>query len=767
MRHRPLRPAVAVAFLTVAATVCAPLSAAPGSAAARSASRFPAVSTGAGGAARSLLMINGSRLLDAGGARVPGIVPGTAGPLATRMLALNLGGAAYLFPLVALPYLGHGLAPSMFDTRALRRAETPGRLPVTVTYQGKAPSLPGVTITGASGGTARGYLTQAGASAFGAALARQFAADHASGSYGQDGMFAGGVSVSLAGAPAAAARPAPAFPMHTLTVTAANLAGRPDTGDGVFVFNADNAGLFSDPVESFNFFDHGATRFSVPAGHYWAIGIFETQLRSKLGPAVHSVVVPQVTMSRDVTVHMAARSASSQVQMVTPRPSVPNTFNTIFELRHPTPHGPVGAFWFLGGRLFLNQTTRRPTAGTLQTYVFAELDSPAKAAGTPYQYDAAYADTSGLLGSQRHVVRPDGLATVHSRYYSDAAGTGYFSRFGAFAAQWKDVFFALFQPMTVPRRETEYLTGNPAIFWSDSFVQSNRALAGGQADALRTFHAGQRLTENWNAYPLHAGYNTNLTGRANPLPALPSASRAGDTLTLDVMPFSDSIRGHVSASGFFGGFEGPAGRITGHYEIDQNGKVIASGNPLKGLKEVGPLGEFHASVPLRPRPSMVSFVLDAARTGPIFTLSTVSRTVWTWRSARDGGARVPAGWGCVLRPTGVAAGHECAVQPMLTLGYRVAGLSLGGSVPAGAQAVHVSVGHLQLATAARVTRAKAAVSFDGGKTWHHAKVSGHRGRYTVSFSAPAGTRVSLRTSAADAAGGTITETILSAYQTTS
>lgn len=233
------------------------------------------------------------------------------------------------------------------------------------------------------------------------------------------------------------------------------------------------------------------------------------------------------------------------------------------------------------------------------------------------------------------------------------------------------------------------------------------------------------------------------------------------------MPFSDSTGGHVSASGFFGGLAGSFGKITGHYEIDQNGKIVASGNPLKGFREVGPSGEFHASVPLRQRPSEVRFVLDATRTASIYTLSTVSRTVWTWLSARNGGARVPAGWGCALQPTGIAVGRACAVQPMLTLGYRVAGLSLGGSAPAGAQAVHLAVGHLQLARAARVTGAKVAVSFDGGKTWRHAKVTGSAGNYTASFTAPAGAKVSLRAGAADAAGGTVTETVLSAYQVAS
>ena len=78
MRHRSLRPAVVVAVLTTAAVLAAG-SAVPGRAAAWQAPRFPAVSTGAGEAARSLLMIHGSRLLDAAGGRASGIVPGPAG----------------------------------------------------------------------------------------------------------------------------------------------------------------------------------------------------------------------------------------------------------------------------------------------------------------------------------------------------------------------------------------------------------------------------------------------------------------------------------------------------------------------------------------------------------------------------------------------------------------------------------------------------------------------------------------------------------------
>jgi hypothetical protein len=320
-------------------------------------------------------------------------------------------------------------------------------------------------------------------------------------------------------------------------------------------------------------------------------------------------------------------------------------------------------------------------------------------------------------------------------------------------------------PFPVPTRETEYMLGDPAIRWSDNYSQRGQNLAGGRSDVWRAFHAGEQAAESWNASPLHEGYNANLTGAANPLLRVPSASRAGDSLTLDVTPFSDSTPGHGGNGGFFGGPALPVNHISGHYEIDENGKVIAAGNPLAGFKEIGLFGEFNAHVTLSPHPSTVRLVLDAAGTGKMFALSTSSHTVWTWRSSHESGARLPAGWTCVSplqHPR-----RSCAVEPMMTLGYAVAGLSLSDMAPPGTQTVQVSAGHLQLAAKTAVTRATVAVSFDGGKTWHPAAVAGSNGSYTATFTAPASAKVSLRTSAADAAGGTIAETVINAYQVSS
>jgi len=505
----------------------------------------------------------------------------------------------------------------------------------------------------------------------------------------------------------------------------------------------------------------------VPAGHYWALGIFPTLLRKKREFRFHLPILPQFTVSASTTVHVDERAANSEIRIKTPRPAIPD--NEVFELRHTSASGPASSEWFLGGYgpVFISPTTRRATVGTLQAYLFEQLSSPAKAPGTPYEYDAAYADTSGLIQPQRHVVHPADLARVQDSYYSPVKSAGAEARYGAFPAQWAAIPGVFYFGRRLPRRQTAYLTGNPATLWSGTFVQSN--LGGGQSDDLRIFHAGQQVAESWNAYPLHAGYNTNLIGAANVAGAIPSASRKGDALTLDVTPFSDSTLGHVGASGFDAGFGGPKPAVSGHYEIDENGKVIAAGNPLEKFKQVGPFGEFHDTVRLSPRPATIRFVLNAAETAKVAGLPTGSRSIWTWRSARDSsGARLPAGWNCALTRFGTpAGGRSCAVEPMMTIEYAVAHLSLLEATQPGPQTIRLSVGHLQPVKPITVTRASVSVSFDGGKTWHRAKVTGHGGSYTATFTAPAGVTVSLRTSAADASGGSVTETITNAYQTSS
>jgi hypothetical protein len=313
-----------------------------------------------------------------------------------------------------------------------------------------------------------------------------------------------------------------------------------------------------------------------------------------------------------------------------------------------------------------------------------------------------------------------------------------------------------FIPVRLPQERTEYLTARPSLLWERQLLPSDDESAGTwtQFDVSRIYRPGQRVSEDWNSYPLHAGVTFSPAGvpqSAGSSGALPSGARQGDILVVDTTPFSDNVPGHT---GFGLGAFPPGTRVSGSFEVDQNGRKIAGGQVPHFSGSVGAL------VTLTPRPSTVRFVLGASRTGPSYPLSTRTRTVWTWRSAHESGTTLPLKWQCF------DGSQHCRVEPMMTLEYRVAGLGLDGSARRGRQVLAVSAGHLQLARSAKITRAAVRVSFDDGRTWRSATVTRlGGGRYRAAYAAPSAARyVTLRVTAADAAGGQITETITRAYR---
>jgi hypothetical protein len=745
---RLVRPVASVSRFALAIMVSV-AAVGPGSAVYASTAQSP----GAGGGvrqgaapARSLLLINGDQLTvrpsPAGGQAVAVLpAPGTGG-----VLSLRTGNQDEVIPASMLPYLGRGLDPSLFDVTALERAEAGERVPVTLTFTGPHPDLPGVTILRWRPGSASGYLTAASARVFNAALQRQYRADRSRASYGSDGLFGGGVTMSLAGA-AAPASARPDFPMHTLTVDGTDLASQPDTGDQVIVYNADDWRRFGDPVEAVNTFYHGTAKYSVPAGHYWAIGYFAPSATS-----VRIVVLPQFTVQHDTTVHIAERSASSEVEAVTPRSAV--LLSADFAVERGGTDGTsagVGEVETGGISLWVSPTATKPAAGTLNSYTSAVLASLPGGPGTPYGYAVDYAGPDGTIPAQRWIVSPASLATVDERYYQDVPATGGWYECGGFPAQLDTGYVCIPWPVPVPGQQIQYLTGNPSVLWTSDYDASLRAYSGGQYETTPALRPGQKLTDNWNQYPLHPQSAVQvLSGTlANLNYHIPSAYRAGNALWLSPVAFSDNQFGHIGA-GFSNNMPGVT--VTGNYAVYQNGTRIASGSAVNGIP----------SVSLSSSASTVRFVLNAARHGAFYRLSAASQTAWTWRSVPDPGAAVPAGWVCG------DSGPQCAAQPMMTLNYRVAGLGLAGTARSGQQAITLSAGHIEPAKTSKITGARMSVSFDGGQSWRAASVT-RTGPQTFRavFTAPAGALVTLRTKATDATGGSITETITSAYQVAS
>ena len=753
-RERAARRAMAIAAATATASflVVGPAAAAPASTA-RSAA--PAAAAAAA-KPRMLTLINGDRVA-VSATRSGGVVARVAraadSGIGGATVRLDVAGKAFQIPADAMPYLNRGLSPALFELSSLAAAESAGRLPVQLGYHGRTPKLPGVTITSARGGTAHGYLTAASAAKFGAALARQFVADHAHGSYGGDGMFANGVSIGLPGkAAATAARPH--FVMHTLTVTGTNLAGQPDTGDLVSVFNVDNLLKFGDPLETTNVFDNGSVKFSVPAGHYTAVGLFFDISGASL-TGFRTVTLPQFTVAADTTVAVDEPTATDQVQMVTPQRA--NTQDVSLTIYRTTGDGDLLEDGFDAGNipLWTNETSQAPTVGTLQTAVTGYLISP-KGASPRQDYNLVFAGAGGVIGSQRYVVSAANTATISSGYFQDGGSFGGWDPLGIFGFQETGLIASDIFPFGLPEELEQNFTAGPSLVWLNEYYQLFSTLSGGQTDSARTFAPGETATQNWNAYPLHPGPDVNLVGAANPFLELPSASRTGNTLTLVVSPFSDNTYGHTG-SGFSPGIFGNVGTFSGTYMLRENGKKIAGGNAAA-------LAEGSSSLFLQgklgSKPGVIRFVLTAARTGRLYHLSTATRTVWTWHTARRPGARLPAGWICI------DGSQRCAVQPMMTLLYNVSGMAVHGVAPPGQQQIQLTVGRLQHAPVSKVTGATVAVSVNGGTTWHPATVTAAAGGvFNVTFTAPAGAFVSLRVHAADAAGDQINETITRGYKT--
>ena len=525
---RSLPPAAAAA-LAASLTVAAPLPAAMAhSLIAQSPVAAGQAAPGAPGRApRPVLLMTGARLAvqaGPGGRPVTLLIPPSPAPAGrTAILTMGRPGHVSEVPVDALPFLGRGLDPGLFSVAALQRAEHEGRLPVRVSYRGRLPSLPGVTITHVAAGEAEGYLTARSALRFGAALHRQYLADHDRAAYGTDGLFGHGVSVALAGA----AVPAPARPrfvMRTLTLHGTSLAGRPDNGDVVFLVSADDVRR----VAGSSVFRHGIARVSVPVGRYWAIGQFLTARKTAFVFARQFTVVAHGPQPR---VQLAGQTATSDFRVSTPRPALMDVASFTAVMRGRTgPPGAVGLTVFgdpgddLG--LALAPVDLAPETGHLQTFTQAQLVSP-PGARPRYQYDLDFPGPPDRIPAQEHTVQPSGLATVTENFFQDQPSAGQWVTLGGTEPEFGAGIFSVSEPQGLPGQRVQYVTADPSVVWSSEYVAFTSSFAGGQVGGLRSYRPGEVATEDWGRYPLHPAPAVNLaTGPAAAHPG-PSAAVGG------------------------------------------------------------------------------------------------------------------------------------------------------------------------------------------------------------------------------------------------
>ncbi|MET8849522.1 hypothetical protein [Amycolatopsis sp. NPDC004625] len=683
----------------------------------------PPAALAAGPAPGTATLITGDRVTvrtAADGRDTFEIQPAAAKGMARALVHLRLGGRDYEVPGTALPYLGRGLDLSLFDVKAL--------------------------LAGAK--------NPAGTATFGAALAKQFKEDNARGRFGGQGLFANGTRYALAGAPQRQAVGSRSV-MRTVSVDATDIAGKPaDTGIA-FLYNTDDGTTLA-ADENFNYFSGGTAKFSVPDGNYSALGVFWTTDADGNPTELRFSAQPEFAVRADAAVRVDAKRASSKLAWVTPRPALLD--DTGFLFRRAAKTGPALVVDFDAGPgvpIAVSPTAVPVRTGALQTYPYSRLVSP-PGPGTPYEYVLQKAST-GTIPQQRYVITAKDVAAVDATYYSEYSSAGLRQRSGMFT--FEDGGGRPSHPIDLPRKQTEYVSAAPDLVWFGGVAKyvlpgPFPGWAGGQYEAFHGYRGGSSVTEGWNRFPLHPAGAVAL--QADPtVYTLPAATRAGDLLRFSITPFSDNQPGHTG----FGYYGESRDTVTGHYRLTQDGTTLTEGTPTGGGFEAAFQQE------AGPGPATLGLTVDAGRTGPMYHQSTASHTEWTWKSQHVEGGRLPPALYCARGDDG--PDRACAVEPLLTLQYAVGGLRPDGSTPSGPQSLDLTVGHLQQSTPSAVTGATVQYSTDG-TTWLDATVTARGdGVFHAAFPATTeafrGTDVSLRVTASDAAGATITESVTAAY----
>jgi hypothetical protein len=88
--------------------------------------------------------------------------------------------------------------------------------------------------------------------------------------------------------------------------------------------------------------------------------------------------------------------------------------------------------------------------------------------------------------------------------------------------------------LRMPGRQIQYLSARPSMIWRTfDWPYFPLFFGSGQDGGWRLYHRGEQVTGNWNRYLLHPTPNVSRPG-AGLDRVLPSASRAGHTLTLNI-----------------------------------------------------------------------------------------------------------------------------------------------------------------------------------------------------------------------------------------
>jgi hypothetical protein len=374
---------------------------------------------------------------------------------------------------------------------------------------------------------------------------------------------------------------------------------------------------------------------------------------------------------------------------------------------------------------------------------------------SPYWYYLKFDQEGYIPGSLHYTVAGQDLAAVSDRYHTAQPGAVYSS-----LVVWEPDetgVGGVVAPVPAPANRRDYIGPvSPGLIYdqqngtySPELYTGTAVYSGARGEVLD--QRGLTLSQNWDELPLVPG-------------AAIAPSEDGQQLP-DLWPFSRMICSGCRVGNVFY----PAAQ-------DASGAFPESYNGVEGTSTDGlHLYSGGSEVPPTPVDGVAAFTLPAAGASYRLVMAGADdqgatdnmQTTWDFTSSAPAADQTPPGTDCFGTLFGSTA--PCQAAPLVFLRYD-AGLSLDDTVTPGEHQLRVTAYH-QATDAPPVTSLRVWMSTDGGTTWQPARVTGGRdGDYTVAYSVPsslpAGTGISLKAQATDAAGDDVTQVINNAYGVT-
>ncbi|WP_217145327.1 S8 family serine peptidase [Streptomyces sp. AC627_RSS907] len=340
---------------------------------------------------------------------------------------------------------------------------------------------------------------------------------------------------------------------------------------------------------------------------------------------------------------------------------------------------------------------------------------------TPYVYDLSEGHP-GAIPDRDLTYEPGrrGLAAVHTRYHGAEPASG-----GEFRYSITDGFpvgLGFKERIDYPVERTEYVSTGPGQLWHESVDWAGAALE--QRGGLVRYEGGSRPELDWFKPVWHPYLGTGLGW---------GQQRTGNQLRFNAPGWGDSGPDHTG----FGDVWSEDSGMSQTTSVYLDGELVDQGPSSAAYVWDAPADE-------RTYRLVTDTALDPGR----WRHGTKGHAEWTFRSAAT-----PED-----RPT---------FLPLINLSFDV-GTDLAGEVPGGRK-LRVGLGARYVAGAAdtgTVGGGSLEVSYDDGTTWQRVRLSGDGGgaaSWYGTLSVPRGAgHVSLRASARDDRGGSVTQEIVRA-----